>query len=190
MPFRPLDPEEFDKIRQKASTAWTGEHENRLRSVTTYTAEHRKKQLDEPTQNRVRPNSPTRLHRPHPPEIFLVTRLHRIPGHYNTPKNPTASPMRDKREEILRQTPGWSKTNTLSQTTMNITGTRESLQAVLNDSNTAWAAEAWMKLTCEKDRQAVKRMIDCAISTSVDITRKDAPRQSYISQKPWQWNDY
>ncbi|GCC32968.1 hypothetical protein chiPu_0011432 [Chiloscyllium punctatum] len=67
--IRNLIDREFDKIRQKASTAWTEEHEHRLRSITTYSAEHRIKQLDEPTQGRVRPNSPTRLHRPHPPEV-------------------------------------------------------------------------------------------------------------------------
>ncbi|XP_067876811.1 uncharacterized protein [Heterodontus francisci] len=189
MPFRPLDPEEFDKIKQNASTAWTAEHINRLRSFTTYSAEHRKKQLDEPTQSRVRLHSPNRLHRPHPPEIFLVTRLHRIPGHDNALKNTIASPMRDKWEKILRRRPGWNKPNILSQSTLNTDRTRESLQAMFNDSNAAWATEAWMKLTTEKDCQAVKRMIDCIISTSVDITKKDAARQSYIRQNLWQWSD-
>ncbi|XP_072352222.1 uncharacterized protein [Scyliorhinus torazame] len=182
MPFRPLDPEEFEKIKQRARTAWTAEHENQLRSVTTYSAEHRKKQLDEPTQSRVRPNSPTRLHRPHPPEIFLMTRLHRIPGHDSTSKNTTNPPLRDKLEKNPRRSPGWYKPNALSQSTMNTDRIRELLQAVLNDSNVARAAEAWMKLTGEKDRQAVKSMIDCIISTSVDITKKDVERQSYINQ--------
>ncbi|XP_078089955.1 uncharacterized protein LOC144507083 [Mustelus asterias] len=128
IPFRSLDPEEFEKIRQKASIAWTVEHENQLRSVTTYSAEHRKKQLDEPTQIRVRTKSPTRLHRPHPPEIFLVTRLHKIPGHYSTSKNTTNSPQRDERDKIPSQSPGWYKANALSQSTMNTARTREVFQ--------------------------------------------------------------
>ncbi|XP_078268536.1 uncharacterized protein LOC144600610 isoform X2 [Rhinoraja longicauda] len=126
MPFSCLDAEEFEKIKHKASAVWREEHENGLKSVTTYSAEYKKKQLDEPTQNLVRPHSPTRLNKPHPSELFLVTRLHKIPRHYNTAKSTSILPSRD--------------------------------------------------------RQAVNRMMDCAISASVDITRNNTPRQSYISQ--------
>ncbi|XP_078268546.1 uncharacterized protein LOC144600610 isoform X3 [Rhinoraja longicauda] len=188
MPFSCLDAEEFEKIKHKASAVWREEHENGLKSVTTYSAEYKKKQLDEPTQNLVRPHSPTRLNKPHPSELFLVTRLHKIPRHYNTAKSTSILPSRDKWEEVLRQSPGWCKSHPLPQAAVNSNRTRETFQTLLSNSNAARVAEAWMKLANEKDRQAVNRMMDCAISASVDITRNNTPRQSYISQKPWQWN--
>ncbi|XP_069782442.1 uncharacterized protein [Narcine bancroftii] len=182
MPFRPLDPEELEKIKQKACTVWTEDHENQLKSVTTYSAEYRKKQLDEPTQNLVRPHSPTRLNRPHPPEIFLVTQLDKIPRPYHASESIPILPSRDKWEEVLRQSPGCYKSNRPQGESVNINRTRESLQTLLNNSKAVMIAETRMKLANEKDRQTVKRMMDCAISASVDITRKDAPRQSYIDQ--------
>lgn len=195
MPFCCLDVEEFEKIKHKASAVWREEHENGLKSVTTYSAEYKKKQLDEPTQNLVRPHSPTRRNKPHPSELFLVTRLHKIPRHYNTAKGASILPSRDKWEEVLRLSPGWCKSNPLPQAAVNSNRTREkqqkltdviavcsSFQTLFSNSNTVRVAEAWMKFANEKDRQAVNRMMDCAISASVDITRSNTPRQSYISQ--------
>ncbi|XP_072899047.1 uncharacterized protein [Hemitrygon akajei] len=179
MPFRSLDHEEFEKIKQKASTMWREEHENRLRNITTYSAEYRKKQLDEPTQNLVRLHSPTRLHKPHPPEIFLVTRLHKIPRHHNNSESTITLSSQDKWEEVLRQSPGWCKSNRLPQAPLKTSRSRETLH---NNSNAVRVAEAWAKLANEKDLQAVKKKIDCITSASADMTRKDAPRQRYISQ--------
>ncbi|XP_072110819.1 uncharacterized protein [Mobula birostris] len=179
MPFRSLDHEEFEKIKQKASTMWREEHENQLKNATTYSAEYRKKQLDEPTQNLVRLHSPTRLHKPHPPEIFLVTRLHEIPRHHNISKSTITLSSQDKWEVVLRQSPGWCKPNLLPQTPVKISRSRETL---LNNSNTVRVAEGRTKLATEKNHQAVKKKMDCITSASADMTRKDAPRQRYISQ--------
>ncbi|XP_059820981.1 uncharacterized protein LOC132391596 [Hypanus sabinus] len=179
MPFRSLDHEEFEKIKQKASTMWREEHENRLRNITTYSAEYRKKQLDEPTQNLIRLHSPTRLHKPHPPEIFLVTRLHKIPRHHNNSKSTITLSSQDKWEEVLRQSPGWCKSNLLPQALLKTSRSRGTL---LNNSNAVRVAEGWPKLANEKDHQTVKKKIDCITSASADMTRKDAPRQRYISQ--------
>eukprot|EP00062_Callorhinchus_milii_P013899 gi/632962600/ref/XP_007897408.1/ PREDICTED: uncharacterized protein LOC103182270 [Callorhinchus milii] len=184
MPFRPLDPEEFDRIRHRARTAWIGEHRRRLKSATTYSAEYRGKCLDETTHHRVRPNSPTRLNRPHPSKIFLVTHLHSIPGYYNAPKPPTTSVGRGKHEEMFCHVDGWYKSDARPWTTMNRTigTTKAALQSLFGDSTTAQAAEAWMKLASEKDRRAVKGMIEGAMATPRSLMGKETPRESYISQ--------
>ncbi|GCC32969.1 hypothetical protein chiPu_0011433 [Chiloscyllium punctatum] len=114
--------------------------------------------------------------------IFLVTHLHAIPGHNNSSKNTSNLPLRDKWKKSPSQTFGCYKPKMPSQSTMNSDEIRKSLQAIFNDSNAAWAAESWMKLASEKDRQAVKKMIDYICSFSGKIAWKDTTGQSYISQ--------
>nr|XP_015200172.1 PREDICTED: uncharacterized protein LOC107077082 isoform X2 [Lepisosteus oculatus] len=81
---RPLDPYEFERIRRVARSSWEADTRKRLESFTTYRGQHCTKTLDEPTQCRVRPSSPTRMEKPHPSEVFLVTKLHTVSGYFNS----------------------------------------------------------------------------------------------------------
>lgn len=72
-----LDQRTLDNIRNKARNAWLQPDY----SPTTYNHFHNELRLDEPTQSR--PSSPTRRHKPHPKPVFLINRLHYVPGYHN-----------------------------------------------------------------------------------------------------------
>ena len=56
----------FYVLQQSAKAGWQAENDTNSRSVTSYSAMHSAKRLDEPTQLRVRPESPNRMNKPHP----------------------------------------------------------------------------------------------------------------------------
>ncbi|XP_036621580.1 uncharacterized protein C4orf51 homolog [Trichosurus vulpecula] len=82
LPFSPLSSEQFNKIRFAAEKSWKNETQWSDRCPTTYGAYYRRKKLDEPP--RIQPFSETRLNNPHPHELFLVNKIHYLPGYYNS----------------------------------------------------------------------------------------------------------
>ncbi|XP_074083537.1 uncharacterized protein C4orf51 homolog [Macrotis lagotis] len=82
LPFSPLSPEQFNKIRRAAEKSWTNETRWSNSCPTTYKAHYRSKTLDEPP--RIQPFSETRLNKPHPNELFLINKIHYLPGYYNS----------------------------------------------------------------------------------------------------------
>ncbi|XP_073197387.1 uncharacterized protein C4orf51 homolog [Lepidochelys kempii] len=90
LPFSPLSPQAFKEIQRHAGEAWRQEAQREANCATTYSAGYGKKELADPTRWSTKPSSPTRINRPHPPEVFMVNQLHYIPGYYNSDKQ-TAS---------------------------------------------------------------------------------------------------
>ncbi|XP_063776670.1 uncharacterized protein LOC134921521 isoform X2 [Pseudophryne corroboree] len=129
----------YDEIRCKAQLQHSQEIQRKARSATVYAGEYRTKQLDESFQSTMRPSSPTRMNKPHPPEIFLITTLHNLPGYYNCNiyKNFAASHQQSK--------------GTHSE--------QHNQVHIFRDANSNIAAQAWLSLASDKDREAVKNMI-------------------------------
>ncbi|XP_039396921.1 uncharacterized protein C4orf51 homolog [Mauremys reevesii] len=90
LPFSPLSPQAFEEIQRHAGEAWRREAQREANCATTYSAGYGKKELAESARCRTKPSSPTRINRPHPPEVFMVNKLHYIPGHYNSDKQTAA----------------------------------------------------------------------------------------------------
>lgn len=65
-------------MQKSAREAWKEELNRGTESVTTYNGLHAEKVLDEPTQGRVRPTSPTRQNKPHPPKLVKSLTIHPI----------------------------------------------------------------------------------------------------------------
>ncbi|XP_053108210.1 uncharacterized protein C4orf51 homolog isoform X2 [Hemicordylus capensis] len=91
LPFSPLSPEAFEEIKHHSGKAWKEHSVSNKDCSTTYSGAYGNKELDAVTRCRVAPSSPTRMHRPHPPEVFLVNRLHHLPGHYGNAKQRKAT---------------------------------------------------------------------------------------------------
>ncbi|XP_006114748.1 uncharacterized protein C4orf51 homolog [Pelodiscus sinensis] len=91
LPFSPLSPQAFEEIQRHAGEAWKREAQRQANCATTYSASYGKKELPEPASWRAKPSSPTRINRPHPPEVFMVNKLHYIPGCYDSDKQTAAA---------------------------------------------------------------------------------------------------
>ncbi|CAH1791644.1 unnamed protein product [Owenia fusiformis] len=70
---------EFERIRQNARDVWMQPD----REQTTYGNFHNDKSVDVDEWQYNRPTSAERKNKPHPPHVFLTTRLHSIPGYHN-----------------------------------------------------------------------------------------------------------
>ncbi|XP_076446276.1 uncharacterized protein LOC143283792 [Babylonia areolata] len=104
----------------------------------------------------LRPSSPTRRNRPHPPQVFLVSRLHHIPGYHNADTTVGRDAYRvdaslpvDLREQRLaarqkyvgRQNGAWGSS---------FKDPKEQFAG-----RSRQAAEAWLKIADEKDHEKV-----------------------------------
>ncbi|KAK1174899.1 hypothetical protein AOXY_G2501 [Acipenser oxyrinchus oxyrinchus] len=76
-----MEQRDLEDIKRQARVGWERDHVQKEKSATTYKGLHCAKELDEQTNLRRRSCSPTRFNNPHPPDVFLVTRLHSIPGY-------------------------------------------------------------------------------------------------------------
>ncbi|XP_072261987.1 uncharacterized protein [Pyxicephalus adspersus] len=135
---------EYEEIRHRARLQQTQQAMRRARSATVYDGEFRSKDLDGNSMPVMRPSSPTRINKPHPPEIFLVTTLHNLPGYYYCTKEKgkihtdTATVHKDQRRRLHDD---------------------NNLVHIFRDTDSNTAAEAWLKLASDKDCDAVKKMI-------------------------------
>lgn len=73
--------EELKRLENRAKEIWSNDHSLDKTLVTSYAGHYSKKVLDERTESR--PTSPTRRNNPHPPQIFMTTRLHYVNGFHN-----------------------------------------------------------------------------------------------------------
>ncbi|XP_075045610.1 uncharacterized protein LOC142105399 [Mixophyes fleayi] len=130
----------YDEIRCKAQLQHTQEIGEKAKSPTVYAGEYRIKELDESVQSIMRPSSPTRRNKPHPPEIFLVTTLHNQPGYYNCKKIISS-------EKKVDMQPKRTQSGQHSQV------------HIFRDTYSNMAAQAWLGLASDKDCEAVRNMI-------------------------------
>ncbi|KAJ7326912.1 hypothetical protein JRQ81_016671 [Phrynocephalus forsythii] len=86
LPFSPLSPEAFEEIKCRAVKTWKQNALENQRCSTTYAGAFGRKGLDVSAYCHVAPSSPTRVHKPHPTDVFLVNQLHQLPGPYGTPR--------------------------------------------------------------------------------------------------------
>ncbi|XP_069832974.1 uncharacterized protein [Dendropsophus ebraccatus] len=143
------DKQRYDEIRVEAQLKHIQEARRKEKSATVYAGEYRRKELDDSCQSSPRPSSPTRMNRPHPPEVFLVTTLHNIPGHYNC-KRTRSSEGRGKESTKVSSSPNRSK---------KVPSGDENQVHIFTDANSNIAAQAWLKLANGDDYSAVMKMI-------------------------------
>ncbi|XP_028600802.2 uncharacterized protein C4orf51 homolog [Podarcis muralis] len=91
LPFSPLSSEAFEEIKRHAGRAWEQHTQEDASCSTTYSGAYGNKKLDGSAYCHVTPSSPTRIHKPHPPEVFLINRLHYLAGNYGNPKHGATS---------------------------------------------------------------------------------------------------
>ncbi|KAH0616015.1 hypothetical protein JD844_026764 [Phrynosoma platyrhinos] len=92
LPFSPLGPEAFEEIKCLAGQTWKQHIKKNAECPTTYSGAYGNLGLNMvPTRCHVTPSSPTRAHKPHPSEVFLVNQLHQLPGPYGNPKRTAAT---------------------------------------------------------------------------------------------------
>ncbi|KAM8939470.1 uncharacterized protein RCH25_053124 [Pelodytes ibericus] len=155
----PVVKRKYDYIRSKAQVHQSFEASRRSAGATVYASEYGQKQMDETSKARMRPTSPTRMNKPHPPEIFLVTQLHNQPGYYNCEKGP------GERLTTSRRLPKGGCDG------------KQNMVKVFHNSSKNLAAQAWMKLASDKDCDAVEKMIACIADTrkeSEDVTSSNS----------------
>ncbi|XP_077135396.1 uncharacterized protein LOC143792044 isoform X1 [Ranitomeya variabilis] len=139
--------EKYAEIRVEAQLQHIRDARKKEKSATVYAGDYRRKELDDSCQSSMRPSSPTRMNKPHPPEVFLFTTLHNIPGHYNCKKNIS---LEEKGEEQTNISP--TRPKKLQR------GDKTKVQ-IFNDVNSNMAAQAWLKLANVEDYSAVMNMI-------------------------------
>ncbi|XP_056418831.1 uncharacterized protein LOC130359485 isoform X1 [Hyla sarda] len=171
--FKPVK-EKYDEIREEAKLKHIHEARTKEKSATVYAGEYRGKELDKTCQSSMRPSSPTRMNKPHPPDVFLVTTLHNIPGHYNC-KNKISSGKKGK-----------EKTNDSSTSRpQKIHCDNKSQVHIFNDMNYNMAAQAWLKVANDGDYAAVVKMIKFVSDKQVmkkDICAKNNTSYQVLKQ--------
>ncbi|XP_063316156.1 uncharacterized protein LOC134615546 isoform X1 [Pelobates fuscus] len=155
--YIPPEKRKFDDIKRKAEIQHSIEVSRRSKSATVYAGEYRGKEVDETSQATKRPISPTRMNKPHPPEIFLVTSLHNLPGHYHCEK------------AVSSETGNGFITS--RKHTERVMGANIYKVEIFRDSRTNLAAQAFMKLASEKDCEAIEKMV--AFITEANNRRVD-----------------
>ncbi|XP_072171307.1 uncharacterized protein [Diadema setosum] len=203
-PAQPLSSTEFQAIKADAMQAWT---EDKLdwnktpdKKPTTYAHTYYKKEQIPPEHlASMRPSSPLRRNKPHPKNVFLTCRLHKVPG-YHDPysamgkelgtvhgfQNPDTTIREDvyqvdslcseneQRGRAHLRHKYFARPRTASVLTYH---NDSSTKRVVNDPWSAQAAEAWMKLANERDRKAVRNMIERANVRGLQITHRSDKEQ-------------
>lgn len=147
--LKPLQDDEFKQIKNSAKKSFKLELERCRTSNTWYNGQYDEKILNELTVSRTRPTSSSRKNNPHPPEVFLVNRLRSVPGYYQPEK---AGTQKDSNGDSF-MTPATCKRPYTAHTTLR---QRMHMQDILGKVP-AQAAEAWIKLSPEKDRISIRQ---------------------------------
>jgi len=184
--LQPLNPDVTSNIRQSAKAGWQAEADCNSRSVTSYSAMHSAKKLDEPTQTRVRPESPNRMNKPHPENVFLVTRLKKVPNYFDpdeaakvkyggSAKSRLNSYVQENREQIenLRIK------NAIQKRPQSALADKQrvKMRTVFGDVP-GQAVEAWTKLSSEKDKGALHQTIDEAYASRANSRPASAAKSA------------
>ncbi|XP_061438921.1 uncharacterized protein C4orf51 homolog [Rhineura floridana] len=118
LPFSPLSPEAFEEIKCLAGKAWKQHTREDAGCSTTYSGAYGNTGLNVFTHCHVIPSSPTRVHKPHPPEVFLTNQLHHLPGNYGNAKRAVTS---DKGKMLQVKQPQRKSVPLLNMPTVNVT---------------------------------------------------------------------
>ncbi|MEE6461369.1 hypothetical protein FKM82_001274 [Ascaphus truei] len=167
--YHPAVKGENDEIRSKAQLSWNHEARRRAKSATVYAGDFGRKQLDETSQPRMRPSSPTRMNKPHPLEGFLVTRIHNLPGYYYNCEKRTLSAETGK--YFIALCPHH----------MGVENVKEKKVQIFWDSSSNLAAQAWLKLASDKDCNAVEKMMSFAAENK-DTNEDKTDRRNHVYQ--------
>ncbi|MEE6461364.1 hypothetical protein FKM82_001274 [Ascaphus truei] len=194
--YHPAVKGENDEIRSKAQLSWNHEARRRAKSATVYAGDFGRKQLDETSQPRMRPSSPTRMNKPHPLEGFLVTRIHNLPGYYYNCEKRTLSAETGLREMPPIKSKG-IQTRTLNRRQptkdpgkyfialcphhMGVENVKEKKVQIFWDSSSNLAAQAWLKLASDKDCNAVEKMMSFAAENK-DTNEDKTDRRNHVYQ--------
>ncbi|XP_061189356.1 uncharacterized protein LOC133197374 [Saccostrea echinata] len=186
------DRNELLRIKNQAKNQWMGLD----RSATTYDFQFKPKYLDQPTPSR--PTSPTRKNKPHPPLVFLTNRLHYIPGYHNadtTINKPVyqvdaSVPFEEQAQRwaIRDKYIGKPSAKAINQYTDKY-GYREYFDPV-----EAQAAEAWTKISDEKDlyqlpnvleEQKGKHITEPNVEHGIPLEEPQRPKTALASTYRW-----
>ncbi|KAM5191493.1 uncharacterized protein ACMZJ9_021810 [Mantella aurantiaca] len=163
---------ENEEIRHRAQIQHTQQATKKARSATVYAGEYRSKDMDENSKPVMRPISPTRMNKPHPPEIFLVTTLHNLPGYYNCTKGNSskakgkihtgnATVYKDPRRTFYKD---------------------NDQVCIFRDPDSNAATQAWLKLASDKDCDAIKKMIKF-VSSKQEKTKNTEKGRNFVYQR-------
>ncbi|KAK7495285.1 hypothetical protein BaRGS_00013467 [Batillaria attramentaria] len=183
-----LEQQQFESIRNNARRLWSYPDRNE----TSYDNHFAERPADELMQ--LRPTSPTRRNKPHPPMVFLTTRLHYIPGYNNAdttvgkeayqvdasvPVDQQAERKAVRRKYLGRQDPA------MVNTYKDPFGLRQTL-----DGRSAQAAEAWMKLADDADRDNVLHVIQREKDKARTRDVESLPRAKTAYPSTYRWMRY
>ncbi|XP_030836315.1 uncharacterized protein LOC115918488 [Strongylocentrotus purpuratus] len=199
-----LDAPEFQAIKAEAMNAWTEDkidwNKTPNKKPTTYGHSfYRKENVTEEKLAEMRPTSSLRRNKPHPKNVFLTCNLKTVPGYHDAHsamgkelgtvhgfQNPDTtiqeevyqvdslcSPAEQRDRSHLRHKymPRPRTANVLTY------HTDSSTRRVINDPWSAQAAEAWMKLANERDRKAVRNMLERASVRGLQISHRGDHRE-------------
>ncbi|XP_043918165.1 uncharacterized protein LOC122794087 isoform X2 [Protopterus annectens] len=108
--------------------------------------------------------------------VFLVNRLHNIPGYYNSPGKNDLHETEEKHECLkMHERPG-------KPGYLNADRNQEILQRLFTDPSSAQAAEAWMRLASSSDRRAVEDMIQTAVCAPKTRSKGPAENRTYVAE--------
>merc|ERR1712135_41327 len=187
--LKPLNPDVTSNIRQSAKAGWQAENDTNSRSVTSYSAMHSAKRLDEPTQLRVRPESPNRMNKPHPENVFLATRLKKVPNYFDPDEaakvkygGSAKSRLNSYVEENRKQIENLRVKNAIQKRPQSALPDKQrvKMKTVFGDVE-GQAVEAWTKLSSEKDKAALQQTIDEVYASKVG-SRAASPAKSVTPQ--------
>ncbi|XP_052792497.1 uncharacterized protein LOC128226585 [Mya arenaria] len=139
-----LEKRDLESIRQNARNMWLAPNYE----PTTYNSVHHHLTLDEPTASR--PSSPSRRHKPHPKPVFLINRLHYVPGYHNPDTTVGRDPyiVDDSYPEEERQLRRHQREKFIARPRTAAVNQYNEPYAPLTESVgpvEAWGAQAWLK---------------------------------------------
>lgn len=152
-----LERQQFDAIRSNARSLWSYPEDNE----TSYDNHFKERPADELQE--LRPSSPTRRNRPHPPPVFLTNRLHYVPGYHNADAtvgkgvyqvDASVPPEQQEERRAARRKYLAQRDPALVNNYKDPFGLRQVL-----DGRSAQGAEAWLKLADEADRGNVMHVV-------------------------------
>lgn len=169
-----LEQQHFEEIRHNARRLWSYPDRNE----TSYDNHFAERPADELMQ--ARPTSPTRRNKPHPPQVFLTTRLHHIPGYSNADTtlgkhvyqvDASLAPEQQAVRNDVRRKYHSSQDSALVKAYRDPYGLKQVL-----DGRSAQAAEAWMKIADDADRDNVLQVIQQEKTEQVAEDQSQIPR--------------
>ncbi|KAL8590920.1 hypothetical protein ACOMHN_005243 [Nucella lapillus] len=182
-----LNRDEVDAIRSNARRLWSYKE----KQETTYDNHFMERPADELMS--VRPTSATRRNKPHPMQVFQTNRLHYIPGYHNAD-----TALRREAYRVDASMPGEEREwrvaarrkyvgqgdAVMAGAYRDTTGLKDQL-----DGRSVQAAESWLKIADDKDRDNVMQVVDkyrgeeLARDERAGIPRR--PSTAYPSMHRW-----